>query len=593
MFKTFFLIFLFVNLQIISQDELIQNISGRKTVSLNGDWHIIIDPYENGYYNYRYEPNPNGYFKNQKPKDKSDLVEYDFDLSPTLKVPGDWNSQRTDLFFYEGTIWYKNCFNYILPENKKLFLHFGGVNYEAKVYFNGHYLGTHIGGFTPFNFEITDLVKVKDNIVVLKVDNTRKREGVPTKNTDWWNYGGLTRDVSLIETPKLFVQDYSIQLNLQDDRQIQFELNLSERISEQLIRISIPEIKLDTLVGTNSLGKVAFSFQCELELWSPENPKLYDVLIEYNDEIIKDRIGFRTISTSGYDILLNGIPIFLRGISIHEEAPITGGRATNPKHAQILLNWAKELGCNFVRLAHYPHNEHMLKLADELGLMVWSEIPVYWTILWDNDETYKNAANQLTEMITRDKNRASVIIWSVANETPRSESRLKFLRNLIDSARTLDPTRLISAATELTYSGNNNILLDDPLSEYLDVIGANEYLGWYGGKVEDIPNHNWKISFEKPLVISEFGAGALQGYHADKETRWSEEYQEELYIKQLEMFEKVHFLKGMSPWILMDFRSPRRVLPNIQDYWNRKGLVSNKGDKKKAFYILQNYYLGK
>jgi beta-glucuronidase len=224
-----------------------------------------------------------------------------------------------------------------------------------------------------------------------------------------------------------------------------------------------------------------------------------------------------------------------------------------------------------------------------MGMLVWSEIPVYWTILWDNPNTYKLASQQLSEMINRDKNRASVIIWSVANETPRGESRLKFLTGLINKARDLDPTRLISAATELTYK-DFTITVDDPLSEKLDVIGANEYLGWYSYSIDDIKKFTWKTNFNKPLIISEFGGGALYGLYGDEQTRWTEEFQNAIYREQLLMLDKIDFLKGMSPWILYDFRSPRRPLPEIQDFYNRKGLISNDGNKKQAFYTLQKFY---
>jgi beta-glucuronidase len=221
--------------------------------------------------------------------------------------------------------------------------------------------------------------------------------------------------------------------------------------------------------------------------------------------------------------------------------------------------------------------------------MVWSEIPVYWTILWENQNTYENAQNQLCEMITRDKNRAAVIIWSVANETPKGNERMKFLSRLIDKARELDDTRLISAATEISHEDGFNIV-NDPLIEHLDVIGVNEYHGWYGGKPEDTPEIKWKSLYNKPLIISEFGGGAKYGYHGSKDEIWTEEYQEYLYQQQIKMLTQISFLRGMSPWILKDFRSPRRPLPKIQDFWNRKGLLSEKGEKKKAFFVLQNFY---
>ncbi len=194
------------------QIGLIASPAGRKTVSLDGQWQVIIDPYESGYYDYRYRPSANGYFKNAKPKDKSDLIEYDFDKSGTLKVPGDWNTQSDQLFFYESTVWYKKSFDYQRRPNTRLFVYFGAANYQADVYLNGEKIGQHEGGFTPFNFEITSLVRDTGNFLVVKVDNKRKRDAVPTLMTDWWNYGGLTRHVKLVETPATFVHDYFIQL---------------------------------------------------------------------------------------------------------------------------------------------------------------------------------------------------------------------------------------------------------------------------------------------------------------------------------------------------------------------------------------------
>jgi beta-glucuronidase len=568
---------------------LIQNIEGRKTVSLNGPWQTIIDPYENGYYNYRYEPRDDGYFKNQKPATRRDLVEYDFDRSESLNVPGDWNSQREMLFFYEGTIWYKRSFDYTPDSSKRLFLNFGGANYRALIYLNGEKIGEHTGGFTPFCFEITRQVHAKDNFVVVKVDNSRVREGVPTLNTDWWNYGGLTRDVQLVEVPSTFIRDYFIQLAPDSPDTVAGWIELDGISAKQPITISIPEADISHQITTDETGKAAFRFPVKLTRWSPENPKLYEVFITSLSDYIIDLIGFRNIATRRTDILLNGQPLFLQGICIHEEAPIRGGRATTTEDARTLLGWAKELGCNFVRLAHYPHNEHMIRQAERMGMLVWAEIPVYWTILWKNPDTYGLAEQQLTEMIARDKNRAPVIIWSVANETPRSPERLTFLKNLIVKARSLDPTRLISAATELSSQGSD-IIIDDPLGNELDVIGANEYFGWYSGTPEEIPQKKWRTLYDKPLVISEFGGDALQGYHGTPDTRWTEDYQSALYKFQLEMLHSIPFLRGMSPWILTDFRSPRRPLPGIQDFWNRKGLVSNQGIKKDAFFILQSFY---
>ena len=576
-----------------AQADLITNIDNRNLISLNGQWHIIVDPYENGFYDYRYQESANGYFKNAKAKNKWDLIEYNFDDSETLTVPGDWNSQKEKLFFYEGTVWYEKSFPYRKKEDRRVFLHFGAVNYHSIVYLNGSKLGENEGGFTPFNFEITDRILDGENFIIVKVDNKRRRDEVPTLNTDWWNYGGITRDVNIVETPETFIQDYFIQLKKGSLDEIEGWVQLNGPDKDQRIEVYIPEAGLSESFKTDKNGHAKVFFRKELLLWSPENPKLYTVQISSKAEKLSDSIGFRSIETRGTDILLNNKSVFLRGICIHEEAPTRAGRAFSIEDAHTLLKWVKELNCNFVRLAHYPHNENMIREADRMGIMVWSEIPVYWTILWENEATFNNAANQLKQIVTRDKNRAGVILWSMANETPVTEARTDFLKKLVDIARRLDNTRLITAANERRYVDSTTQMIDDPFGEFLDVIGCNEYIGWYDGLPEKADTIKWRTSLEKPVIISEFGGGALQNYHGDALTRWTEEFQAAVYEHNIKMLDKVDFIRGMTPWILKDFRSPRRSLPNIQDYWNRKGLISDEGEKKKAFYVLKQYYEGK
>ncbi len=590
----------------MSQNKQIINVQNRNITSLNGEWKIIIDPYENGYYDYRYQPidqspwasgSSEAIFNDSHPKDKTQRIEYDFDISESLIVPGSWNYQKEKLFYYEGNIWYRKKFDYKKQsEEKRLYLYFGAVNYESHIYLNGKKIGMHKGGFTPFNFEITDFIKESENSLVVKVDNKRKREGVPTLNTDWFNYGGITRDVMLVEVSETYIRDYFIQLKKESLDEAEGYIKLDGKKLNQNLKLSIPELKIEMNLKTNDEGVAYVNFKIKNGiLWSPENPKLYDVKITAGENEVNDKIGFRSIEVKGYEITLNSKPVFLRGISIHEENGIRGDRAWSEEDAKMILGRAKELNCNFVRLAHYPHNENMIRVAEKLGLMVWSEIPVYWTIDWENEETYKNAESQLTDMINRDKNRANIIIWSIANETPVSEARTLFLTNLIDRARQLDETRLISAALEKHTISENpfKVAIEDPFAQYVDVLSFNQYIGWYDGLPEKCKRTEWTIAFDKPVIISEYGGGAKYGYHGDKDTRWTEEFQEELYVRNLEMLDRIPQLRGMTPWILNDFRSPRRLLPGIQDGWNRKGLFSEKGEKKKAFYILQEYYKNK
>lgn len=585
------------------QEPQIINIENRESMTLNGVWKYIVDPYQTGYYDYRLsvrdeQPNPStaeSLFLGYKAQSPSDRVEYDFDKADNILVPRDWNSQKEKLFYYEGSVWYYKAFDYESRNiNSRQFIYFGAANYEADVYLNGIKLGKHVGGFTPFNYEITGKLKPTGNFVIVKVDNTRSVEKVPTLNTDWWNYGGLTRDVKIVEVQNTFIQDYYIQLanGKTDELEIWIKLNGKDK-SNQLITIEIPDSKTSTTFLTDSEGIAKKTLKVKnLKLWSPESPYLYKVSLSINGIALNDRIGFRTIKTEGADILLNGKPVFLRGICIHEENGIRGGRAFSKEDARMLLGWAKELGCNFVRLAHYPHNENMTRIADELGIMVWSEIPVYWTIQWSNAATYANARNQLMDMITRDKNKASVIIWSMANETPVSPERTEFLKKMIETANTMDPVRLVSAALERhTKEGTTNTqVIADPLQEYVDIIAFNQYIGWYDGLPEKCKTANFEIQFNKPVIISEFGGGALQGLHGSKDARWTEEYQEYLFDETLKMLDKIPQLRGVTPWILADFRSPRRLLNDIQDGWNRKGIISENGEKKKAFFILQKYY---
>lgn len=571
--------------------------------SLSGEWQSIIDPYESGFYDYRWQQRDlsnrpsrsEAFYLDATAADASDRIEYDFNKSSSLKVPGDWNTQRPELFYYEGSLWYRCRFDFAAKEGAaRQFLRFGAANYRADVYLNGRKLGMHIGGFTPFSFEATQLLKRGSNSLVVRVDNKRSKEAVPTLNTDWWNYGGLTRDVVLVSTPEQFIADHRIRLESEVTRVVSGSVEIAGAKEGVSVEIEVEGIGLKQVVRTDATGNASFSYKApDLQLWSPESPKLYDVIIRSGGDEIREAIGFRTVRTRGREILLNGQPIFLRGICIHEEFPIAGGgRVNSPEKGKQLLDWAKELNCNFVRLAHYPHNEAMTRQADRLGLLVWSEVPVYWAIDWDNAATYQNAESQLADMIRRDANRASIIVWSLANETPVIEARTKFLTQLANKARQLDGTRLLSAALEKHAKKNspNVSVVQDPLADVLDIISFNQYTGWYDGLPDKCAKVSWEIPYNKPVFVSEFGGDARQGLHGNKSERWTEEFQEDLYQQTFPMLEKINGLAGFSPWILVDFRSPKRLLPGIQDGFNRKGLISSDGVKKKSFFTLQDYY---
>ncbi|PKQ69568.1 beta-glucuronidase [Labilibaculum manganireducens] len=579
---------------LFAQGNFITNVNGRTHQSLNGKWKYILDQYETGQIGF------SPLYKNSKAKSKSDRVEYSFDNAQTLWVPGSWNSQKEELYYYEGSVWFRKTFDYQPKhKNSRIFIYVGAANYKTTFSFNGKKLGVHEGGFTPFSFEVTDLLKKQDNFLILGVSNRREKDYIPAMVTDWYNHGGITRDVKIVEVPQTYIDDYTLVLQKESlnrkTRVVKGSVQLAGNDYPDKAKVEIKELGVVAEVSINKEGRGEFAFSSKkMSLWSPENPKLYDVKLIAGDDELTDRIGFRTVETEGKEILLNGKPVFLRGVSIHDENPVRRDRAHSMDDAKLLLGWAKEMGCNFARLAHYPHQENIVRLADEMGILLWEELPLYWGIDWKNEEVLKKAKVQYSELVRRDKNRAATIIWSIANETVPGEARNHFLREVASQVRSLDSTRLLSAACKKDGwedgLAGDNYKVSDPIAEVFDIVSFNEYQGWYGGSPETCRNKRFTIEYNKPVIISEFGGGAIEGFHADKETRWSEEYQEYMYQENLAMFDKIEGVVGLTPWILVDFMTPLRQLPNVQDGWNRKGLVSESGAKKKAFYIMQNYY---
>jgi beta-glucuronidase len=576
-----------------SAGETPGNLFGRERIDLSGEWRYIIDPLQMGLattggsrYLFASE-------RQQQPG--GPLFEFDWEHQRVMMIPSDWNSAAPELELYVGLVWFRRTFDFFPDSGKRYFLYFEGVDYRARVSLNGERIGEHEGGFTPFAFEITGrFSETNRNAITVAVDNTHTPQTVPEVAYDWWNYGGITRPVWLVEVPRTFVHSYFVRL-AGDDSRIAVDVRLDGAKSAGTeITVSIPELALEASARTGPEGTASLTLEPDrLERWSPSHPKLYTVIIASPDDSIEEEIGFRTIEVKGRDIQVNGEPTFLRGISIHEESlgPI-GTRKMDWVQAESLLRLARDdLGCNFVRLAHYPHSERMTRLADTLGLLVWSEVPVYWKVAYTHPPTRELAVRMVSENVLRDRNRASIIIWSVANETPINDARNAFLGEMIDRVRHLDPTRLVSAALDRTTRDGDLTTVDDPLGEHLDLLAVNEYEGWYGSRhIDRITDVAWDTPYDKPMIFSEFGAGAKADHHGPKHERWTEEYQEYFYRQTLTMAEKIPFLRGTSPWILKDFRSPRRFHGLYQNFWNRKGLVSETGDKKLAFYVLRDWY---
>jgi len=582
----------------------------RDGLDLSGPWHYSVDPFRAGLAGFHGETpgeSQQRYLDLDIAKAMKDdnraMYEFDLARSPVTTLPSSWLTEAPELRYYQGLMWYQRTFPAPAARKGRYFLRFGAANYSTVVYLNGKPVGRHEGGFTPFAFEVTKLLRAGDNQITVGVDAQATEATVPPPVTDWENYGGITRPIRLISTPDTYVDDAWVRLTR--DGQLAVDAHLDGvQAGNHAIRLKIAALGVDLAGTTDAKGnwRTTVAAPRALVRWSPEQPKLYDVTIASGDDQWRDRIGFRTIEVRGPDILLNGKPIFLRGISLHEEElGAEPTRAMTPAAARALLSEIKDgLHGNYVRLAHYPHSEVMTRLADEMGIIVWSEVPVYWRVAWSNPDTLATARNMIAENIIRDRNRASIAIWSVANETPVTDARNTFLRTLVSDVRKLDDTRLVSAAllTERSQGADGKpiIAMADPLADALDVVAINTYFGWYTpDRLDDLASFSFRVPANKPLIFSEFGADAKAGFHDTRgmPEKFSEEYQAEFYRKTLGMVDRIPTLRGMSPWILKDFRSPRRQNPEFQQGWNRKGLISETGQRKQAFGVLAGYYQSK
>jgi beta-glucuronidase len=578
---------------------LLVGVDQRQAVSLDGEWHYLVDqPPFGSLYRADGTVRDDGYAQNTYPNIRSGPhnAEYDFATAPTLKVPGDWNTQVPELFRFEGVVWYQRDFDFQPKPGNRTFLHIGAANYRSYVWVNRKRICDHEGGFTPFDCEVTAALQPGINFVVIAVDSTRHVDDIPSVNYDWFDYGGLTRDVSLVTVPDQFIDDYDVHLrhgttfSPADASTISGYVHVEGAGAGMPVTLRIPEAGVNAHSETDANGRAAFEVKAaKLGLWSPADPKLYSVELAAGSDRITDQIGFRDIRVDGTKILLNGKPIFLQGVNAHAEAPYRTGRACTDQDVTHIFGFLKDLHANFVRLAHYPHDERMEREADRDGIMIWSEIPNWQRISFDKPEVYAKAEAMLREMIRRDRDKASVILWSVSNETPNRPERTEFLTRLANEARSLDPTRLVTSALNSAHMKDGAIVLDDPLVKALDVVGVNEYIGWYVGQPEDADNTRWVLP-EKPVIFSEFGAEAKYGNHGGDHERWTEEQQANVLKHQLAMIGKLPQVRGVTPWVLMDFRSPGRNIPRLQDGFNRKGLISEKGEKKLAFGILAKAY---
>jgi beta-glucuronidase len=550
------------------------SLAGRPTESLCGEWRMTLDLFDEGLRQKWYALDDTPPSQWAVPRD------YEAEAGTKVPVPSCWNLLRDEWRYFEGAAWYARDIGFQPgPAGERQFLHFEGVAHAALVFVNGICVGGHLGGSTPFSCEIGGALQAGSNRILVMVENRRRPERVPMDHFDWFNYGGIHREVFLVRVPPVFLRRVGISL-ASDAPEIEIVVELSDP-ADGTARVAIAELAIDAPVAIRA-GQGRARIPATPALWSPATPRLYDVEVGFGADRLRERVGFRRLAVDGTRILLNGAPVFLRGACVHED-DLALGRVTSAADIGRRLAHARELGANFLRLAHYPHHPDVARMADEAGILLWAEIPVYWAIDFASPATYADALNQLLELIARDGNRASVAIWGIGNENADTEARFAFMAGLARAARAADPTRLVAAACLIN---RRDFSIADRLADELDVIGLNEYFGWYEPDFSGLERLIENSDPGKPVVVSEAGADALAGHRGAGRILFTEDWQAEFHRRQFEIVSRVPWMAGYAAWLLYDFRSERRQT-GFQRGFNRKGLIAaDKTTRKAAFGTL-------
>jgi beta-glucuronidase len=530
-----------------------------------------------------------------------------------VAVPASWNDQFEDWRDYLGPTWYQTRFG--LPwswDERRVCLRFGSVNYMADVWLNGVQLGQHEGGHLPFEFDVTEHVRRDGNLLVVRVEGELTPDRVPPGNIppdpldtfsttnypptsfDFFPFCGIHRPVLLYATPREIISDLTVVTEIEGgDGLVRVQVEAGDTATVRLtLRGHGAEISAETGASEEALLRVPGA-----ALWSHKSPNLYDLTAELvQGQEILDRyalpIGIRTIAVDGDDLLLNGEPIMLKGFGRHEDFPVTG-RGLVP--AVIIKDYAlmKWIGANSFRTSHYPYSEQMMDLADRLGFLVIDETPAVGLFFHEDGLERRLAlCRQYTqELIARDKNHPSVIMWSVANEPHSKRPAAKtFFRDLYDLAKSLDPTR---PATVVSLVG-----AAEEAFEFCDVVCLNRYWGWYyqigqldvGCERLSAEIDALYAKFPKPLLLTEFGADTVPGHHAQPPEMFSEEYQAEMLTRQIEILHSKPFAAGHHVWNMCDFKTGQGV--RRVGGLNLKGVFTRDRRPKLAAHRLRELWRG-
>jgi beta-glucuronidase len=548
-------------------------------------------------------------------------------------VPGSWAYyQNRKNFYHFGTGWYETSF--YLPETwgsadgKKVTLVFKGSNYKTSVWLNGQKVGEHEGGYTKFWFEVNDFLKFgADNHLIICVDNRYMKNRIPWhESCDWMNYGGLYRSVYLKLTSKVCINEYNITNEIQFDKplgegyektsaklNVRFYLKDSRPRQPQFQGALIFSIKNQEFIDStevpvelNNISDEYISASITIQnphLWSPEFPYLYNVTFQlldrYRNEMdrVDWRYGIREFKIEGSNFYLNNSKYLLRGINHHQDHPAVGA-SLSTRLIYNDLNIMKDANINAIRTSHYPPHQEYIELADEMGFLIFEELPLFRLKKENyNASTLVNAQQQMFEMINRDKNHSSVVAWILSNECDlESPEGLNFMSALMEVGRELDPSRYFSMATK------------NPMSEeacaLVDFVSYNIYTGWKdqyyvkASESSEVLDDIWEkmsshscVKGPKPFIIAKFGAGAVSGYKDFANAKWSENFQYDFLRSYLTIIGAKEYISGAFLWHFHDFRiSPYDGFHNRPKEYNNSGILNANREPKIAFYIIQSTY---
>ena len=551
-----------------------------------------------------------------------------------INLPHTWNNEdATDVEpgYRRNASWYKKNITIDAIDKNLLYqLYFEGANITTKVYVNGKDAGGHIGGYLGFNIDITEYITSGKNEVLVRVDNSYNPEIIPSQKSDFFIFGGITRDVWLLKTPKNHIENLKMITPVVSKEQASLKIKAlvinSEDISglnlqAELFDPSGEKVATKSISVLNSETEIDFDTIKNPELWDTENPNLYEVKVSLiqNDktlDAVSDKIGFRWFEFKHYGpFYLNGKRLLLRGTHRHEEHAGVGAAMSNKQHREDMES-IKEMGANFVRLAHYPQDPEIYKACDELGLLVWDEIP--WSRGGVGNDVWKtNTKNQLKEMIAQNYNHPSIIIWSLGNEMywlpdfeygDDTEKMNAFLTELNDMAHQMDPSR--KTAIRKYYEG----------ADIVDVFSPSIWSGWYSGSYKSYQKaiDTYKKEY-KHFIHAEYGGSSHVGRHSENPITgegkiqsdgweeaivqtdvaniaqigdWSENYIVDLFDWHLRISETDSTFVGNIQWAFKDFGTPLRPENDIP-YINQKGLVDRNGNPKDAYYVFKSYWAEK